>query len=58
MNKLVIAALTLAPMTAFADIAGPGGGGGCSVASSHPASLAALMVTVGIVALKISRRRK
>jgi hypothetical protein len=56
---------------AFADIAcpaggappcgplpGQGSGGGCSVVSTHPGALAFLMITVGIVALTISRRRK
>jgi hypothetical protein len=67
MNKLIVAISTLVAMTvvfannAFADIAhggGGGGGGGCSVVSTHPGALAFLMVTVGIVALTISRRRK
>jgi hypothetical protein len=49
---------------AFADVACPAGGtcgnggGGCSVVSTHPGALAFLMITVGIVALTISRRRK
>lgn len=34
------------------------GGGGCSVIASNPGTLAALMVTVGLVALVVSRKRK
>jgi hypothetical protein len=66
----LVAITTLFASTAFADVACPAGGAppcgglpgtggsGCSVVATHPGALAFLMVTVGIVALAIGRRRK
>jgi hypothetical protein len=54
---------------AYADIACPAGGappcqplpgtggGGCSIAADHPATLALVMITVGLVAVGVGRRR-
>jgi hypothetical protein len=56
-SSFVALVATLLAGIAYADIPS-GGGGGCSLSSSHPAGAIALaMVAVGVALLSIGRRK-